>query len=94
MSYKDTEFKQVCPYNCFNECFYEVCPFFTYEKGQDVITDFSPMKYGQRPTHTYKTYIKSIGCRKVEAEIRASRHEPDNIEVNVNNHTAVRSSIF
>lgn len=94
MSYKDTELTQVCPYNCFNECFYEVCPFFTYEKGQDVITDFSPMKYHRLPTQTYKTYIKSIGCRKVEAEIKASHHEPDNIEVNVNNHTAVRSSIF
>ena len=93
MSYKDTEFTQVCPYNCFNECFYENCPFFIRtEETKKHFLGWSD-DYHRHEEYRYETIIH-LGCRKVEAEIRASHHEPDNIEVNVNNHTAVRSSIF
>lgn len=92
MAYKDTKFKQVCPYNEFKECFYDDCPFFSYETD----TRVDDVEYDRRlgPMVHRVTYISSIGCRKVEAEVRASEHSPNNVEVNVRNNTAVHSSLF
>lgn len=99
MSYKDTDLKQVCPYNDFKECFYRECPFFVFvEKEKHVFQGFSSVadKCGvHRSIYTTETYTESIGCNRVQAEIEASKQNfTNNVNVGIDNKVVARSSIF
>ena len=94
MSYKDTDQIQKCPYNGFNECFYESCPFFsrTEEKKKHFLGWAD--SYHHREEYRYEIIIH-IGCKKAQAEIRASEQSVNNnIKVNVDNKVASYSSLI
>lgn len=93
MGYKDTDKIQRCPYNNFEECFYESCPFFNSHKEQIkhlIGIDSSNGRY--RENYHYETIIH-IECKKAQAEIRTSEQN-NNVTVSVDNKIATRASIF
>ena len=94
MSYKDTNQIQKCPYNGFSECFYESCPFFAKtEETKKHFLGYSDDLY-HHEEYRYEIIIH-IGCKKAQAEIRASEQSVNNnVNVNVDNKVASRASIF
>lgn len=84
MSYKETKLTQKCPYNSFEECYYEQCPFFCF-KTEKV------GHYNARLEWGYVDEVAELGCNRAKAEIRASEQVINN-NVNINNNNSNKNT--
>ena len=84
MSYKETKLTQRCPYNGFEECYYEQCPFFC-TKVEEVGHFTDHLKW------EYVDEITALECNRAKAEIRASEQVINN-NVSISNNNSNKNT--